>query len=134
MTHVSRVVLCGLALALVAGCGNEEDVAAENDRVASELFGELDSASFETEFDSPSDVACGRPRPGRFLCTAYIQVADDVALTAEYRVVDCDLGWRALAIDAHKSLTVPAKLAHEREIEATCPWAESGSFLELEEE
>jgi hypothetical protein len=108
---------------------------------ADEVRGELDGAAFKTKFDSPTDVTCVRPHPERFLYTAYFQVAEDVAITAEYRVVDCDLEWRALAIDAHEQLTVPTKLAHERDPEAGCLWTvptprawRSGSFLKLDEE
>jgi hypothetical protein len=139
---VRRLVLCWLAAAAIAGCGGgDEDIGAQNDRLAGELWNELDGAAFETKFDAPGAVDCARPRPEHFLCTAYFQVADDVALTAEYRVVDCGLDWRGLAIDAHKQLTVPARLAHEREIDVGCPWAvprprawRSGSFLRLEED
>ena len=122
-----------LAIALLTGCGGDDDIGSQNERVAEELFDELDSAAFETEFDAPSDVECVRPRPGRFRCVAYVRVADDVALTAEYRVVDCEFGWRALAIDAHRSLSVPAKVAHDREVDTGCAWADSGSFLDLED-
>jgi hypothetical protein len=96
---VNRLCAIGLSVLLagsLAGCGGEDDdIRAQNERVATELFGEIELASSGARGTALSDVACVRPRPGRFLCTVYVQVRDGVALFAEYTVRECETGWRA---------------------------------------
>lgn len=108
-----------LAAALGGGCGGEQDIGEQNHQTGLELFGELESAADGTEYATPTDVACTRPKPRRFLCRAYHEVRSDVALFAEYLVLDCGegLGWRARRVSGTDDF--PPRLRYDPDPETT---------------
>lgn len=112
------VVCAGL---LGTGCG-EEDVGAQNDRISTELFRELEAiADDDGGYASPNDVTCVRPKPERFECRAYDDVRDNVAAFAVYRVRDCGegIGWKArLVSDPTESF--PDKLRYDDSVNLIC--------------
>lgn len=84
-------------LAAAGGCGGDgNDVAAQNQRMESELM--LEVETLDDARPAP-EVACVRPRPERFFCTVYrVRAGKPVADAAFYNVLDCYGGqWRAVA-------------------------------------
>lgn len=114
------VLLAVSAALLGTGCG-EEDVAVQNDRISTELFGELEAIAYDDKgYASPNDVTCVRPKPERFECRAYNDVRDNVATFAEYRVHDCGVGWKArLVSDPTESF--PDDVRRDASPDLTCP-------------
>jgi hypothetical protein len=121
---IVAAAICVLGIPALAGCGDDQDVAAQNSRVATELFSEMEGASTGSEDSVPRDVNCVQPKPGRYMCTAYVAVREDVALIAEYRVRECEAGWRARLISAPNSLRqrLPASVQRERDPNFDCAW------------
>lgn len=79
------------------GCAGGDDIIGQTNDMAQDVWAEPEGfADGSNATVSPRDVACVRPKAEHFVCSAYVQVRDGVALIAEYAVTPCEgNGFRA---------------------------------------
>jgi hypothetical protein len=124
---IAATLLLGALASGGCGSGAEAEPSVDLDAIAEGLRQDLKLAA-DDGLDAPASVDCIEPEGGPVECIAYYQVADDVALIAEYRLrpaperdpeIDAEYGpfYIGRLVDAHEQLDVPERAYDVTEVE-----------------